>query len=177
MAFGLWDIAKIGIPIAAGVVGTPAAGIAASALMGGADPLLKGKGVKEAALGAGLGAASGAAGGAATGALGKALGGGESFLSAVGPEKLAGLAEGVKKGAGKAVAERAAAAASEAGRVARFSEQMQELGGLAEGFASSRSRDKAEEDMIRQQMNAAQMSGNQGFSTPGFQPWVPMHRR
>jgi len=72
-----WEIAKVAVPIAAGVVGTPAAGVAVSAAMQGADARAKGgswsDAGKAALIGGGLSAATAGMGGGAAGA-GQAMG-------------------------------------------------------------------------------------------------------
>lgn len=92
MAFGLrledlWELAELGVPIGASILGTPALGIAAAGAMGGLGAGIKGKGAKgmlaQAALGAGT-SALGSGFGKAIGGLGKTLG------------------KGAAKGAGKA---------------------------------------------------------------------------
>jgi len=77
-----WEIAKVAVPIAAGVVGTPAAGVAAAAAMQGADARAKGgswgDAGKAALIGGGLSAATAGMGGGAAGAgqaMGQAAGG------------------------------------------------------------------------------------------------------
>jgi hypothetical protein len=79
MGWSTWDYAKIVVPIVAGVVGTPAAGAAAAALMSGGEAKAKGgswlDAAKAGAVSGGLSYAGGAAlGGAASGAGGQAAG-------------------------------------------------------------------------------------------------------
>jgi len=100
MGMNWWDIAEIVVPVAASVVGTPAAGIAVSAAMKGGKAAAEGKGIKGIAGQAILGAGTGAAGALGAGALGKAVGkAGEKAATKASEkavEKLAGTA--VSKG-------------------------------------------------------------------------------
>lgn len=95
-----WDIAEIVVPVAASIVGTPAAGIAVSAAMKGGKAAAEGKGWQGILGQAALGAGTGAVGALGAGAAGKAISGAaEKSAAKVGEKAVEGLAkEAISKG-------------------------------------------------------------------------------
>ncbi|MHC4702800.1 MAG: hypothetical protein ACYTFQ_19730 [Planctomycetota bacterium] len=175
MAFGLLDIAKIGIPLAANIVAPGIGGIAASGLMGAGEAAIKGKRMSEilksGAIGAGTGALGAEAGKAVGGLLSK-----PQFLQAGSPETLAKMATGVAgEGAGAKVMTDAATAATDAAKKVRFMEQMQSLGDAGSDFLQQNEDAKRLAAAARTQANFSRMSGAPQVQQYGLQPWVPRY--
>jgi hypothetical protein len=99
MAFSFWDFMQIAAPLAAGAVGTPAAGIAVGAAMQGARTKAEGGTWEDALKSAALGGATGAAGNALAPAMSGIGGAAARQAAEQTPEMFAqnlgaGLAEG-----------------------------------------------------------------------------------
>jgi hypothetical protein len=170
MAFGLWDIIKIGAPIAASAAGTPLAGAAVSAALSGGEGLATGKGLKSSLIDAGLSGATSFAGGK----LGEAAGG---ALKGVDASSLAAKAEMIKEGAGKQVLKKATEQAADASKVARFSEHIQNFAPAISDEMEEARRRAREAARAQTSVNQAAIGSLPGGGVGGFQPWTPMHRR
>jgi hypothetical protein len=201
MAFGLWDIAQIGIPLAANIVAPGVGGIVASGAMGAGGAALKGKKLQDILKAGALGAGTAALGAKAGDALSGMASEGGNLLAKKGVKSAAqkgfglgldeemarkgsSLALGAVDGAGRAGAglgiKDAGRFMKEAGDVAdktaskvRFLEHMQELGGAGAEMKERLDAERARAAADRARMNYDFMASTPRGTQYGLSPWVP----
>ena len=165
MALGLWDIAQFALPLAAGAVGTPAAGAGVAALLAGLEEGTQGGDFKEILKKA-------------------AVGGGTSMLGAGAGEALGGvLSKGATEGVGTVLADEGAGTVLKAGEKLgdaaakqRFAEHLLELGDAGMSKWAEEQKKKQELTDAASMINQQAMSNRPGgFTAP--EPWIPGYRR